>query len=56
MKCLDCKFYVLGSPMAIAHREGICKRFPQHVNMMKTEWCGEFRKPPAKRVRKKPEK
>jgi len=42
MKCEDCKFYEVGKPNAILHREGICHRYPANVPMMKSGWCGEY--------------
>ena len=38
MKCEDCKFFV----MPANERMGSCKRFPQSVNKIHNEWCGEY--------------
>lgn len=42
MNCLECKFYELGKPNAVIHREGVCHRYPTPVHKMKMGWCGEY--------------
>ena len=38
MKCQDCKYFVVPAN----ERMGSCKRFPQAVNKIVNDWCGEF--------------
>ena len=38
MKCEDCRYFV----MPANERMGSCKRFPQAVNKIHNEWCGEY--------------
>ena len=38
MECLQCKFFLVPAN----ERMGSCKRYPQAVNKIINDWCGEF--------------
>lgn len=38
MECLQCKFFLVPAN----ERMGSCKRYPQAVNKIVNDWCGEF--------------
>jgi hypothetical protein len=50
--CETCKHYELGKPNAIIYREGVCHRYPESLNKMKSDYCGEH----GPKVGRKPSK
>lgn len=46
ISCLDCVFFVAEAADAELPNKtkfrGMCHRFPQHVSVYPSDWCGEF--------------
>jgi len=49
MSCDDCKYFVLHKGN-FGHKEGNCHRYPEPVQKLRTEFCGEHKAKPKKKA------